>query len=233
MKKQNISLHDLLLRAAGVIFLLTMLSLWFVCGLLARYTKESRSGNGARVAVFGNVEIREHYAALKDVGDSDINDVYYGGKFVDMVYALDDSSEVDGNTYDVVMPGVDIPKDTFVRVYSAETDIELYIEVVEKNFPVYTKKTAADDSDSDAVEEPVKAVTYAVDDKWEKVDLPGEHLGDVYKYTDVIEAGSGVREINILSGEKLIVSQYYDADSYKKTGGDFSMEFYAWTVQKD
>lgn len=237
MNNKKLRFHDYIFMLAGILLFLTMLSLWFLCGLFAKYTVNDSSAENARVAEFGFVEVKEHKVVEKqDVmkPGEQIEDVYYSNdEYYDMVYKLDMESEVDTNFYGIMMPGVDIPKDPFVRVTAGEVDCELYIEITEIGIPtefvdIYGKK-----------HEPL--VTYNVDDtKWNlessKKDSNG-NLVCVYKYLGTIKAGSKTQEIGILKDNKIYISQYYDADGFyngkNPESGDFSITFNAWMGQID
>lgn len=211
--------------------LLTMMSIWLVSGIFAKYTVNDHSSNSARVAAFGSVEVKEHKAIPKTVGSSgDVGSVYNSGEYADMLYELDLDDEVGSNTYDVMMPGVDIPKDPFVRVTTGEVDCELYIKVVEKNIP---------EEYQDRKGETHNIVTYTVDPSiWQK--LPDDQQdgdGVIYKYSSVIDANSAEQKIFILEDNKICISQYYDADGHYNAkapkSDDFSLTFSAWLVQVD
>lgn len=223
--------HDIIFRIAAVLALLTMLSIWLVSGLFAKYTVNDSSSNSARVAAFGSVEVKEHKAKPKTVGSSDVRSVYYSGEYADMLYELDLDDEVDSNTYDVMMPGVDIPKDPFVRVTTGEVDCELYIKIVEKNIPEEYQDRNGE------THKPI--VTYTVDPSiWQKLpDNQQDGNGVIYKYSSVIDANSAEQKISILKDNKICISQYYDADGLYNAkapeSDDFSLTFSAWLVQAD
>lgn len=223
MKNRRLHLHDYIFTTAGILLFLTLLSVWLVCGLLARYTIQGSFSDGARVAGFGTLAVREHEAVAKAVSGSvtDIGSIYYGGDYDDMVYELNKDNEVESNTYSIMMPGVDIPKDPFVRIAPGEVSCELYIEVIEKDFP---KGKNEED-----------LVTYEVDpDLWTKVENEkGPNGGDLYKYNMDIYAGSESEDIYILKGNKVYVSQYYDADTANKKNEEFSLTFNALMRQID
>lgn len=212
--------------------LLTMMSIWLVSGIFAKYTVNDHSSNSARVAAFGSVEVKEHKAIPKTVGSSgDVGSVYNSGEYADMLYELDLDDEVGSNTYDVMMPGVDIPKDPFVRVTTGEVDCELYIKVSEKNIPEKYQDRNGE------THKPI--VTYTVDPSiWQK--LPDDQQdvdGVIYKYSSVIDANSTEQIISILEDNKIYISQYYDADGLYNAkapkSDDFSLTFSAWLVQVD
>lgn len=224
MKNSKLRLHDYIFISAGILLFLTLLSFWLVCGLFAKYTAKDTLGSGARAAVFGAVAVKEHEAVLKSADDAeDIKDVYYNEDyFYDMVYCLTEN-EVSSNLYDIMMPGVDIPKDPFVRVTPSEVDCTLYIEVRTDKFPEpYTDKYGAKHED---------LVTYKIAPDWKPIKSgKGPNGGDVYQYRNVIEAGASFQEIKLLEDDKVSVSQYYDADKYSESS---LLVFNAWLVQAD
>lgn len=198
MAKPRPFTHDIIFCIAAALLFLTLLSIWLVSGLYARYTVSGHASDRARVAAgLPVLEVLEHEAELKN-GE----------------YELDQQSEVQGNTYSKVIPGVDIEKDPFIRLTgSSEVKFELYIEVTENNFPTFT------DSDNKTV----KTVKYEVNDEiWEKV----SGKDNVYKYkgdTATIESGE---ELYILKDNKLYVSERYVGG-----GETFSLAFEAWIKQ--
>lgn len=131
-------LYDILFRVAGVLFLLVMLSVWLICGMFAKYVVTDENSDSARVAAFASIGVLEHEA-----------------KLVNGLYQLTDK-EVSENTYAKVIPGVDIPKDPFVRLNgTAEVDCTLYLRVTEEKFPTCIK--------------PVDAITFELTEQWTKV----------------------------------------------------------------
>ena len=228
MKDKRLRVRDYVFITAGILLFLTLLSFWLVCGLFAKYTTAGLSYGGARVAAFGSVEVKEHKAVLKEVEDGeDVGSAYYGGLYDDMVYyLLDPDTEVNTNTYEVGMPGVDIPKDPFVRVVPGEVDCRLYIEV--------TMQTDFSNVFKDKNDVSHDLITYKVNDSWTKIEgKTGPNNGDIYQYHDVIQAGSEAKDLYILKDNKITVSQYYDADKLHITNEEFSITFRAWMAQAD
>ena len=99
--------------------LLILVSVYLVSGLFARYSTNSTSGDSARVASIGFVQLKEHRAQL-----------------VDGEYELNPTASVYQNTYSSVIPGVDIAKDPY---FSSDEPVEiesyLYLKVIEENLP--------------------------------------------------------------------------------------------------
>ena len=132
--KQRLAVHDIFFFAAGILLTLTMLSVWLVSGMYAKYVIRDTVEDAARVASAGTVEIElfEHEATLSK-GE----------------YHLNYDNEVTGNDYEKVIPGVDLPKDPIIRFSvseNAEVDYELYLEVKEsKNFPPTVTYEISDD----------------------------------------------------------------------------------------
>lgn len=110
-------LHKFLLKTAGILFVLTMISVYFVCGLFARYSTLDMSGDLAKIASAGNVSVFEHKAHMLSDG----------------TYSLINSVIVTENTY-MIIPGITIPKDPYVSI-SGDNDVScnLYIEIVESS----------------------------------------------------------------------------------------------------
>lgn len=216
-RKQSMSVQGILYYAVAGLFVLTMLSVWMVSGLYAKYTTVGSELDSARVGKGLQLQLLEHEAELVN-GEYVLHD----GK------NNTDDVEVAKNTYSKVLPGVDIRKDPFVRLSgTCEVDYRLYVQITEENFPSYENKNG----------ESVKAVTYDVTDDWEYV--PDQSNPDdgvyVYIYKGYLDSGyysgSEANDIPVLEknshGCELTVSQYYQGD------GDFSLSFKAWIVQVD
>lgn len=207
MKRSAINKNNILFRSASLLLLLTMLSLWLVIGLYAKYTVSASASNSARVADgLPAIELKEHEATLKDG-----------------IYELDENKEVTENKYQRVIPGVDISKDPFIRLNgTGEVDFVMYLRVTEKDFPTYTIGSGSE-----------KAVTYDLTDNWLKVGT--ENGADVYQYVVdknpfAFDAGTTYSDyvIKILKDDKLYVSEHY-------VGNDqtFTLTFEAWLIQAD
>lgn len=165
MKRLN-HIHDILFWMAGALLLLTLLSMRFVGGVYSKYALADSAPASARVAVgLPEIELKEHEAELVD------------GKYV-----LNDT-EVTGNTYERVIPGVDIEKDPFVRLSGgSEVSYALYISVTESEpFP--------------------ERVSYELREDWEEV----SGQDGVYRYTGTMSGDP----IYILKNNRLTVSQDY------------------------
>lgn len=204
VKKTQFSVGNIIYWTIGILLVLTLLSIWLVTGLFAKYVSSAASDNEVRVAGTGGatLELLEHRAYDAE-GYADA----YGGE-----YRLDLTDEVRENNYTKVLPGVDIPKDPFVRlkIKNAEVDFELYIQITESEyFPEY--------------------VTYSVTDKWECVDA----ANGIYKYKVYFDAGetydfTGRNTIPILKSNKLFVSEHYVGEDKQ-----FSLSFKSWLKQVD
>ena len=188
--KQRMTVRDCIFFATGILLTLTMLSVWFVCGLYAKYVIGDTRSDAARVAKSGvsELELIEHKATL-DKGEFHLED-----------------DEVTENSYNEVVPGVDIPKDPFIRFTvnaDAEVTYELFMQVIESDpFPNDT-------------------VTYEITNVWEVYDA-GK---GIYKFTGEIEKGKKY-EISILKDDRLYVSEHY-VGKIK----EFSLSFNAWLEQ--
>ena len=195
-KKSQVTVHGILFRTVGCLLFVTLLSFWLVCGLFAKYTVSGNDLDSARVAAGGSIKIVESKAKY----------VQNKGEF-----ELDINEKVSANTYNKVIPGVDIPKDPFVRLVldKAEVDYRLYMKVVKsENFP--------------------DTVTFEITDDWVKPDPDS----DIYMYKTYLDAGQKYdfdngKEIHILVEDTLYVSQYYEGKE------SFSLSFEVWLQQVD
>ncbi len=115
--KPHPSFCDVIMRLAGVLLLLTMISFWLVCGMYAKYAEVANNLDGANVAGMGLVQITESKA------------VYSNG-----VYTLDPSRTVGYNEYPTVIPGTSIPKDIRITITKGnDVSCMMYLEVVNDN----------------------------------------------------------------------------------------------------
>lgn len=206
--KTQVSVQNIMYRTVGVLLVLTMLSAWLLCGLYAKYTVSESYQDSASVAKIGvdKLELLEHEAVLIDDADRAVQQ--------DSVYELTDN-EVTKNDYDVVLPGVDIPKDPFIRIKGdskasideAKTSYELYLNVVEEDLP--------------------DTVTYEMAEGWKLIKTETSQSNGVvytYKYNKVIDSQfSG--KFSVLKDNKLKVSASYVGN------GKFSLTFNAWLAQ--
>lgn len=218
--KPSLFLHDYLFRAAGALLFLTMLSIWLVSGLYAKYTVSESVYQFARVAEgLPTVTVSEHEAV--QISDSEID------FSKNTLHKLTDTV-VSENTYKNVLPGVYIPKDPYITIgeNSNEVDFDLYLKVTEKSLPTYKKDT---DTSSD---EPSKAVTYDLLDVWEYDEsLSDEENGIyVYKYTDPTKNIINTN-VQILKDNAIYVSEHCDVEKIDPNG--FSLVFSAWIEQID
>ena len=196
-KNAQLSIGKILYLAVGALLILTMLSTWMFSGLLAKYVVSDKYPDSARVASsgVGTWELQEHEA----------KETYENSGIYEL---LTDKDPVKGNEYEKVLPGVDIPKDPFIKMGLKDTELpyELYLEVTEKNLP--------------------DTVTYELTDDWIFVSKAGGVYKYKYKYAfDVGTTYSG--EIKILKNDKLYVSEHYVGN-----GSVFSLSFDAYLIQK-
>lgn len=186
-KKSRHPVYSIMFWAVGILLFLTLLSAHFAGGIFAKYMVGDNYSDSAQVAgTNSQLTLLEHEASL-DNG----------------VYKLNNSKEVTGNTYDKVIPGVDIAKDPFIRLEIDSTiTYEMYIKVKESEaFP--------------------DTVTYELTDDWELIDP----VNGVYKYKYVLNTQMN-GEIKILKGDKLYVSEHYVGNAQT-----FTLTFSAWLVQ--
>ena len=205
-EKSVTSIQTVLFRAVGCLLILTLLSTSLVSSLMAKYVVGEGAEEGARVAYTGIEEfaVLEHFA----------KETYTNSG----VYELDKNTEVKKNENLKVLPGVDFPKDPFIRLKfkDAEVDYKLYLQVTESNpFP--------------------DTITYKMEKNWKEIKR--ENGSIIYQYMEddgvtpvVFEAGTDypVLEIPLIEKNKLIVSQYYVGN-----GQDFSLTFSAYLRQVD
>lgn len=206
------SIGNVLYWAVGTLLVLTMLSIWMTGGLFAKYIVADDVYDSARVAKtgIGKFELLEHEASetYEDSG----------------VYKLE-STEKKENKYDKVIPGVDIPKDPFIRLElnNLEVSYELYLRVTESDpFP--------------------ENVIYNLTGNWKQVDVD-KNGAKIYQYVDdtgkpiVFEAGKSYsftntgendnnKVIKILKDDKLYVSEHYIGIIE-----EFSLKFSAYLKQ--
>ena len=106
MKKQNIekapvNLGTILIRVAAGLFILTMISLYLLSGLFARYVTAGQGTDSARVATFGEL-------TLTETGDFDGTDSKKG----------------------MIIPGVPLKKDATVTFTGSEMATVVFVEVI-------------------------------------------------------------------------------------------------------
>jgi hypothetical protein len=196
--------HKSLFRAAGILLVLTLLSVCMVCGLFAKYTSRGQSSQSARVALMSGVTIAEHEA----IAVTDLSSMIG----INSTYTLNTDSTVSSNTYYAV-PGTSIPKDPFITLDgSNETACELYIEVV--------------DGSSGCAK-------FDISDDWtEDNEFSPRHSGTVYKYKSEIAPKTSTTINNIIKSNNIRITESY-SDITQKNAGSFSIDFYAYLVQKD
>lgn len=199
--RSHVPFHVLSLHTAMILFVLTMISLWFVCTMLARFSTYSRETDEARVAAAGYVSVYE-----------------YGAEFVNGEYVINDRTEANyirKNIYTVV-PGMNIEKEPFVRVYSSrEVSDNVYIEVV------------SSDTSGDILD-------YYVDNLyWElTTEIPAAHGGKVYKYRNVIPANTELNISHIIKDNKMrIKDDIFDKTNTAAVPAAVSLDIYAYLVQ--
>jgi len=198
LSKLHLSAGEMIFRIFGVLFLLTMMSLWLVCGMLARFTSSEDKNEVARVAAAGQVDIFENEAYFDDETYS---------------YQLRDDSIVSRNTYPVIVPGMEIEKDPFIRLYgNNEVSYYLYLEV-----------RASD------------RVRYELSSVWSVTnDIAASHGGTVYKFQSVIKPGEKRDIREILKDHTVRIRDDLKDKSQPSANSDpFTMDFYAYMIQAD
>ena len=131
----------------------------------------------------------------------------------DGVYTLDDTKEVNTNTY-TVLPGVDLPKDPFVKTNETlKLDAYVFVEVVD---------------------ETGTALHFTIDsDKWTELEgVTGPKGGKVYVMkanNGIAEAGAFLGPITILTENKITVDNVEITDAAAQFGG--TVTFYGYMIQ--
>lgn len=216
-KKEIKSKSSSLMLIVGIMLLLVLVIAFSVGGVLARYSQTENGNGSAGVAMAGvdKLQLCEHETKLY----TDKDDILREGK---MYYYDRNSKKTAGDNYSYsytkALPGVSIPKDTFVELkIKSEVSYELYLEVVEDipNIELNGQKTEN------------KAVTLTIDsDNWTPTGKANE-----YKYKKVFRAGteydlsydtsikddSKQNVIWILKDNELKVSEYYKGDKFTIT----------------
>lgn len=227
-----------------ILLVLTVLTSWSVSGVYAKYVDSASATDYAGVAHMGipKFELLEH----KSIDISDELDKIVGAENnYRSLYELDFTTTVLNNSYEKVIPGIDIPKDPFINLVlqNNEVNYELYIKVEEsENFPEY--------------------VMYALTDDWEKADENKDQTAGLYKYVGkvtgekygikngIFVAGTEYKfeysvtknednsitkadsSIHILKGDKLKVSEHFNSEPDEKGNPTkFSLTFTAYLQQ--
>lgn len=205
-KKEPVLLrHERVLLAAGLLFTMTLITFHFVDLLYARYTRAEEGSDSARVAAAGSVRVSESKAVYNAAAGE---------------YSLDTTQIVSSNKYSVIVPGLEIPKDSFVTVSGGrEVAYDLYLEV------------AATASSANVN---TNILNYTVrSDYWQSSAETPKHGGTVYKYTAFVPPG-GQMIIPIITGNKITLSDdIRDITNITQNGGNVKLDIYAYLIQKD
>ncbi len=195
-----------LFRLTGTLLLLTLLSVWLICGLFAKYTVSETGSDSARIAAMGTVAVQEHKAVLL----TDLEKMAGGNTN----YALDTTDTVSKNTYTAV-PGIVIPKDPFIVLDGKnEVACTLYLEVVDGNN---------------------KYAEFEIGDEWKESDeFEAQHEGTIYVYKETIAAKGDTKITGILKNNQIrIIDTYANKKDTTINENEFSIDFYAYLVQYD
>lgn len=173
----------------------------------SKYVKQDKLNGTLNItAELGKIQLLEHEAVKTDKGDYIFTEI------------LLPTETKKGNTYDHVLPGLDIPKDPYIKV-EGKTPIPAYIfvEVVaDENFDEYNGHVQ-------------NKLAYSLTSSWKKLDIAGENGGTVYVYVDgegnPIKVTGNISELHILVDDKIIVSQKVSIAPPAK------LEFYATMAQ--
>lgn len=198
------------IRRGLLIGLVAQLIIMAVVGgfVYSKYVKQDKlDGQISITAELGTIQLLEHEAVKTDKGNYEFTEVLYDG-----------TVGKEGNTYDHVLPGLDIPKDPYIKV-EGKTPIPAYIfvEVVaDVNFDEYNGHVQ-------------NKLAYSLTSSWKKLEsVTGEHGGSVYVYASgdtAISVIGNIDKLSILEGDKIIVSQKVSIDPPAK------LEFYASMAQ--
>lgn len=180
-------------RGVEITLAVIICALVVICGfVLSKYVHQKvLSGSVSISASLGDVAVKEHEAVPDGHGS----------------YTLG-ATEVTENTYGVVLPGLDIPKDPFVKVENkSKIPAYVYVEVVDGKL-----KEAK--------------ITYTIADSWKLLEgVTGKNGGLVYVYVSgdaPVKVASDISSIQILENNTLYVS-----DALDRTQVDLSLKFYA------
>ena len=183
----------------GVLIVLTLVSFGMVCRLYAKHSTEENARGGARVAVTGSASLLEHKASFN---------------YETLRYELDRNTIVTSNTYEVVVPGIEIEKDPFVRL-SGSNDVAyyLYIEVVPSDPEI---------------------LSYSMSSVWTASnELSPVYGGTVYKFQNIIKPHEKRDIGNILSDNLWIRDDLKDKENPDVNSEPFRVDMYAYLVQAD
>ena len=195
--------------AVSAVALVTAVVSVATSGTKAKYTKAVPT---RQVALTVNAEL----AASLEVKEHQLTGAYYDE------YELSSDKLVESNTY-VLMPGVDIPKDPFVRV-TGKTEIPayLYVEVVDTT-----------GGNSDTYSYTVDSANWTTLKNDQNEDVTGKNGGKVYVYqngTKLTDANTSNDSwtVGILTDDKITVKPGLDVSSDYSSA---TLTFYAYMAQ--
>ena len=130
---------------------------------------------------------------------------------MDGIYELG-NEEVTENTYDTVLPGVNVKKDPFVKTTETlKMDAYIFIEVVD---------------------ETGTALSFEVDGEYwtELTGATGSHGGEIYYLSSgVAKEGSALGPVSILKNNEIVVADVEITDAEEQFGG--TVTFYSYMIQ--
>lgn len=169
----------------------------------SKYVKQDQlNGTLSITAELGTIQLLEHEAVKTLKGNYEFTEVLYDG-----------TAGKEGNTYDHVLPGLDIPKDPHI-VVTGKTPIPAYIFV----------EVLADENFEQSNEHVQNKLAYQLTSDWKKLAVAGKHGGIVYVYAggdNAIAVTGNIDKLPILVGDKITVSQKVDIENKA------SIQFYA------
>ena len=166
--------------------LATLLLLTALTGVYAKYVMDQALTSQASItAKLGSISVLEHVYELQTDGS----------------YKKTEATTNNGNTYSVVIPGLDIPKDPYVQITN-KSPIAAY---------VFLK------IETDNLKE--NGLTYTLKEHWKLVDgytdvyVYSEKSGENWVPVKVTGTNAGTITISVLDGDQVIVSQKLNKDA--------------------
>lgn len=153
--------------------LATLILLTALTGVYAKYVMDQAlTGQASITAKLGEITLLEHKATKQNDGS----------------YTLDANNTVQSNTYSVVLPGLDIPKDPYVQITN-KSPIPAYVYLVIENDSLPS------------------SMTYSLESHWT---LVTENPKKVYVYSDnngAMKVSADIT-ISVLQNNTVYVSQH-------------------------
>lgn len=214
-----------LYRSVCVLLILTAITSWSVSGLYARYITSADVNGSSQVANEGitTFELMEH--KLKDPGTLTTEEISYIVKNNTLSVLTAQEIQSAQTTY-WAPPGVDIPKDPFIRLnIKAGVSYELYVKVTKsENFPDNVYCVLAESWEPVSQANGVYTYKYVVNPSSSGADKYIFAAGNTYNY-------DGNNVIKILKGDKIHVGEDYSIVKDNENLVTFSIKFDAYIRQ--